>query len=31
MATNVLSYAAHSAKDGLVPFRFDRRDPRPDA
>lgn len=30
MTTNVLSYAAHSPKDDLVPYRFDRRDPRPD-
>ncbi|MGB8602471.1 MAG: NAD(P)-dependent alcohol dehydrogenase [Rhizomicrobium sp.] len=30
MTTNVLSYAAHSPKDELVPYRFDRRDPRPD-
>jgi len=30
MTTNVLSYAAKSAEEGLVPFRFDRRDPRPD-
>ena len=30
MSTNVLGFAAHSAKDALVPFRFDRRDPRPD-
>jgi uncharacterized zinc-type alcohol dehydrogenase-like protein len=27
---NVRGYAAQSAKDALVPFRFDRRDPRPD-
>ena len=30
MTTNVLGYAAKSAKEDLVPFRFDRRDPRPD-
>lgn len=30
MTTTVKSYAAHSAKDALVPFQFDRRDPRPD-
>jgi uncharacterized zinc-type alcohol dehydrogenase-like protein len=30
MAIHVLSYAAHSAKEALVPYRFDRRDPRPD-
>ncbi|WP_005038161.1 NAD(P)-dependent alcohol dehydrogenase [Holophaga foetida] len=30
MTTNVLGYAAHSPKDALVPFRFDRRAPRPD-
>ena len=30
MTTNVLGYAAKSAKENLVPFRFDRRDPRPD-
>ncbi len=30
MAVNVLGYAAHSAKGALAPFRFDRRDPRPD-
>ena len=30
MPTNVKAYAAHSAKDDLVPFDFDRRDPRPD-
>jgi uncharacterized zinc-type alcohol dehydrogenase-like protein len=30
MPTNVNAYAAHSSKDDLVPFRFDRRDPRPD-
>lgn len=30
MTTNVLGYAAHSPKDALVAFRFDRRDPRPD-
>ena len=30
MPTNVKAYAAHSPKDDLVPFSFDRRDPRPD-
>jgi uncharacterized zinc-type alcohol dehydrogenase-like protein len=30
MTTNVLAYAAKSAKEDLVPFRFHRRDPRPD-
>jgi uncharacterized zinc-type alcohol dehydrogenase-like protein len=30
MPTNVKAYAAHSPKDDLVPFQFDRRDPRPD-
>jgi len=30
MSINVLGYAAHSSKDDLVPYRFDRRDPRPD-
>lgn len=30
MPTNVNAYAAHSSKDDLVPFRFARRDPRPD-
>lgn len=30
MPTNVQGYAAHSPKDVLVPYRFDRRDPRPD-
>jgi len=30
MPTNVKSYAAQTPKDDLVPFRFDRRDPRPD-
>jgi uncharacterized zinc-type alcohol dehydrogenase-like protein len=30
MTTNVLGYAATSAKESLVPFRFQRRDPRPD-
>ncbi|MDR3671188.1 MAG: NAD(P)-dependent alcohol dehydrogenase [Holophaga sp.] len=30
MTTNVLGYAAKSAKENLVPFRFDRRAPRPD-
>jgi len=30
MTTNVLGYAAQSAQDDLAPFRFDRRDPRPD-
>jgi len=30
MTMNVLGYAAQSAKDALAPFRFDRRDPRPD-
>jgi len=27
-AMNVFGYAAHSPKDDLVPFRFDRREPR---
>lgn len=30
MTTNVLGYAAQSAKDALAPFRFERRIPRPD-
>ena len=30
MAMNVLGYAAQSGKDALAPYRFDRRDPRPD-
>jgi len=30
MTMNVLGYAAHSAKEALHPFHFDRRDPRPD-
>ncbi|MFA7269068.1 MAG: NAD(P)-dependent alcohol dehydrogenase [Sterolibacterium sp.] len=30
MTMNVLGYAAQSAKDTLAPFRFERRDPRPD-
>jgi uncharacterized zinc-type alcohol dehydrogenase-like protein len=30
MTTNVIGYAAQSAKDSLAPFRFERRDPRPD-
>lgn len=30
MTLNVLAYAAKSAREDLVPFRFDRRDPRPD-
>lgn len=30
MTTNVLGYAAHSSKDDLVPYRFDRRDLRAD-
>jgi uncharacterized zinc-type alcohol dehydrogenase-like protein len=30
MPTNVLAYAAHSATEALVPYRLDRRDPRPD-
>ena len=30
MTKNVLAYAAKSAKEDLVPFRVDRRDPRPD-
>jgi alcohol dehydrogenase (NADP+) len=30
MTTNVLGYAAHAPTDALVPYRFDRRDPRPD-
>ena len=30
MTINVLGYAGHSATAPLVPFRFERRDPRPD-
>jgi uncharacterized zinc-type alcohol dehydrogenase-like protein len=30
MTMNVQGYAAQSAKDALAPFRFERRDPRPD-
>lgn len=30
MTMNVLGYAAHSPKDALKPFHFDRRAPRPD-
>lgn len=30
MTMNVQGYAAHSASDALVPFRFERRAPRPD-
>lgn len=30
MTMNVLGYAAQSAKDALAPYRFTRRDPRPD-
>ena len=30
MTVNVLGYAAHAPQDALVPYRFDRRDPRPD-
>jgi len=30
MPTNVLAYAAHSPTEALVPYRLDRRDPRPD-
>ncbi len=30
MPTNTLGYAAHSATSALVPFRFERRDLRPD-
>src|SRR5512139_879603 len=30
MTMNVLGYAAQSAKDALAPFRFERRDQRPD-
>ncbi|MDA8162182.1 MAG: NAD(P)-dependent alcohol dehydrogenase [Desulfobacteraceae bacterium] len=30
MSINVQGYAAQSAKDALAPFRFERRDPRPD-
>ncbi len=29
MTINVLSYASHSATDSLKPFKFERRDPRP--
>ena len=29
MTMNVLGYAAQSAKDALAPYRFVRRDPRP--
>jgi uncharacterized zinc-type alcohol dehydrogenase-like protein len=30
MSMNVTGYAAQSAKEALAPFRFERRDPRPD-
>ena len=30
MTTNVLAYAATSPKDALTPYRFERREPRPD-
>jgi uncharacterized zinc-type alcohol dehydrogenase-like protein len=30
MTMNILGYAAQSAKDALAPYRFERRDPRPD-
>ncbi len=30
MTMNILGYAAQSATDMLAPFRFERRDPRPD-
>jgi uncharacterized zinc-type alcohol dehydrogenase-like protein len=30
MTMNVRGYAAQSAKDALAPFRFERRDQRPD-
>jgi uncharacterized zinc-type alcohol dehydrogenase-like protein len=30
MSMNVLGYAAQSSKDALAPFRFERRDSRPD-
>lgn len=30
MPVNVRGYAAQSAKEALAPYRFDRRDPRPD-
>lgn len=30
MTLNVLGYAAHSSVDALTPYRFMRRDPRPD-
>jgi len=30
MTTSVLGYATKSAKEDLAPFRFERRDPRPD-
>ncbi len=30
MTMNVLGYAAKSATDNLAPYRFERRDPRPD-
>lgn len=30
MTMNVLGYAAQSARDTLAPFRFERREPRPD-
>jgi len=30
MSMNVPGYAAQSAKDALAPYRFVRRDPRPD-
>ncbi len=29
MTINVHGYATHSAQDDLIPFRFERRDPRP--
>jgi len=30
MTINTLGYATHSAKDELVPFSFERREPRPE-
>lgn len=30
MTMNVLGYATHAPTDALAPFRFERREPRPD-
>ncbi|NTW99840.1 MAG: NAD(P)-dependent alcohol dehydrogenase [Geobacteraceae bacterium] len=30
MNMNVIGFAAHSSRDALAPYRFDRRNPRPD-